>query len=114
MFDSRETLFSLECDSEIDEEALDRAWLKTHCYKCGVSFHSHGKTGSIGYKHRHPECNSYRVMDLCWMCFWLEHRLFPDCVECDAITLDKIRDRVREKISEAAVLLLGAKFCTFQ
>lgn len=122
MVGSHSAPVSLECDSEIDEEALDEAWLKTHCNKCSASFPHYGRTGSIGYKHRHKECKSYRVMDLCWNCFWFEHnepkrgahRLFPDCVECDAITLEKIRDSARNEMSEIAVLLLGTKFCTFQ
>lgn len=122
MFDSQGTQMSPECDSDIDEEALDEAWLKTRCNKCSTAFPRYGKTGSIGYKHRHPECKSYRVMDLCWNCFWFQfneprrgvHRPFPDCTECDAITLEKIRVRVRDKLSETAILLFGTKFCTFQ
>lgn len=115
-------LGSLECDSEIDEEELDKVWWKTHCHTCNARFPHYGCTGTFWRNHRHAECKSVKKRDLCWNCFSGELAgpkpatlgLFPDCDECDMITLEKAREQVREYLESRAVLLLATKFSTFQ
>lgn len=111
---------SLECDSEIDEEELEEAWRDRHCHTCNGLFPSYGPAGVIGQKHMHPECTRVFKRSLCFHCYWDEYyaplveQTFPSCAECDATTLEKTRTRLRDEMSEIAILLIETKFCTFQ